>query len=44
LQDYGASDNGNVVGTTPDPLAPGIDRRSSYFSARGFSLGVLIKL
>ena len=44
LQDFGISDNGGFVGTTPDPLAPGIDRRSSYFNSRGFSLGVLIKL
>ncbi len=44
LQDFGISDNGNFVGTTPDPLAPGIDRRSSYYSARGFSLGLLIRL
>ncbi len=44
LQDFGASDNQGYPSTTPDPLAPGIDRRSSYYSARGFSLGILLKL
>ena len=44
LQDFGTGSNGDFIGSTPDPLAPGIDRRSSYFSSRGFSLGVLLKL
>jgi len=42
LQSTGASDNGGYPGGA-DVLAPGIDRRSSYFNSRGFSLGVLIK-
>ncbi len=42
LTDRGASDNGgNADGN--DVLAPGIDRRSSYFLARTFALGVTIK-
>jgi TonB-dependent starch-binding outer membrane protein SusC len=43
LVDYGASDNGAVVDYSANganPLAPGIDRRSNYFSARTFTLGV----
>ncbi len=38
--DEGASDNGNNVNRNPDPLAPGIDRRTNYFSTRSFSLGI----
>jgi iron complex outermembrane receptor protein len=41
LVDYGASDNGGVVDySRGNALAPGIDRRSNYFSARTFTLGV----
>jgi iron complex outermembrane receptor protein len=42
LQDYGSSDNGGFQGTTPDPLAPGIDRRNNYFTARTFTFGLNI--
>jgi TonB-dependent starch-binding outer membrane protein SusC len=38
--DEGASDNANRVSSSPDPLAPGIDRRTNYFTTRAFSLGV----
>ncbi len=44
LQDYGAIDNGGFLGTTPDVLAPGIDRRNSYFTARTFTFGLNIGL
>lgn len=44
LQDMGGSDNGGFVGTTPNVLAPGIDRRNSYFTARTFTFGVNIGL
>lgn len=40
LGDQGASDNGNRFSTSLNPLAPGIDRRSTYFLARTVSLGV----
>ncbi len=42
LQDFGAIDNGGFLGTTPDVLAPGIDRRNNYFTARTFTFGVNI--
>jgi TonB-dependent starch-binding outer membrane protein SusC len=40
--DPGSSDVGNEPTRilNPDPLAPGIDRRSTYFSTRAFTLGV----
>jgi TonB-dependent starch-binding outer membrane protein SusC len=39
--DYGAADNGSVVDyNNPNVLAPGIDRRNNYFSARTVTLGV----
>jgi TonB-dependent starch-binding outer membrane protein SusC len=40
--DPGSSDVGNTPSRllNPDPLAPGIDRRSTYFSTRSFTLGV----
>lgn len=45
LQDYGAIDNGGFLDlSTPDVLAPGLDRRNSYFTARTFTLGVNIGL
>lgn len=45
LQDYGAVDNGGFLDlSTPDVLAPGIDRRNSYFTARTFTFGVNIGL
>ena len=40
LGDTGASDNGGRFNTTLNPLAPGIDRRSTYFLARTVSVGV----
>lgn len=42
LQDFGAnqSNNGNIQGTGANPLAPGIDRRNSYFAARTITLGL----
>ena len=45
LQDYGAIDNGGFLDlSTPDVLAPGIDRRNSYFTATTFTFGVNIGL
>ena len=44
LQDFGSSDNGGFIGTTPDVLSPGIDRRNNYFTARTFTLGLNIGL
>jgi len=44
LQDFGGADNGGFVGTTPDVLSPGIDRRNSYFNSRTFTFGVNIGL
>lgn len=38
--DKGSTDNGNREAEFADPLAPGIDRRSTYFRARTFSVGV----
>jgi TonB-dependent starch-binding outer membrane protein SusC len=40
--DPGASDNGNTPANLafPDPLAPGIDRRTTYFRSRAFTFGV----
>ncbi len=44
LQDRGSEgDNGGFTTTaSPDPLIPGIDRRSNYFSATTFTLGLNI--
>jgi TonB-linked SusC/RagA family outer membrane protein len=44
LQDFGPSDNGGFIGTTPDVLSPGIDRRNNYFTARTFTFGVSLGL
>ncbi|MBN8681141.1 MAG: SusC/RagA family TonB-linked outer membrane protein [Chitinophagales bacterium] len=38
--DTGSVDNGGRQSLTLDPLAPGIDRRSTYFLARTYSVGV----
>ena len=40
--DAGPNDNGNVQARAgnPDPLAPGIDRRTNYYAVRSFSVGV----
>ncbi len=40
LLDYGSVDNGNFQSTTPNVLAPGIDRRNNYFTARTFTFGL----
>ncbi|MGK7388853.1 MAG: SusC/RagA family TonB-linked outer membrane protein [Candidatus Cyclobacteriaceae bacterium M2_1C_046] len=44
LQDFGPTDNGGFLNTTPDVLSPGIDRRNNYFTARTFTLGINIGL
>ncbi|MDH5414071.1 MAG: SusC/RagA family TonB-linked outer membrane protein, partial [Flavobacteriaceae bacterium] len=41
LQDFGPTDNGGDRGSA-NVLAPGIDRRYNYFSARTFTLGINI--
>lgn len=38
--DPGSVDNGNREAVIKNPLAPGIDRRSTYFRARTFTVGV----
>lgn len=45
--DPGPSDNGEeeentIDGKTPDPLAPGIDRRNTWFRTRAFTFGVTL--
>ena len=41
LQDFGAVSNADRLDTTtPDVLAPGIDRRLNYFTSRTFTFGV----
>lgn len=45
LADQGGSDNGAIQSINVgdgDPLAPGIDRRSNYFSARTYTIGLNI--
>lgn len=42
LEDKNSSDNGGFTSTTGNPLAPGIDRRSTYFRARTITVGVNI--
>ncbi|MEQ9306983.1 MAG: hypothetical protein RJQ14_23920, partial [Marinoscillum sp.] len=43
LQDRGALDNGGRLDpANTDVLAPGIDRRYNYFTARTFTFGVNI--
>jgi TonB-dependent starch-binding outer membrane protein SusC len=44
LQDLGSADNGGFQGNTPDVLAPGIDRRNTYFNSRTFTFGLNIGL
>ncbi len=44
LADIGAVDNGGFAPTTQDVLAPGIDRRQSYFNSRTFTFGINIGL
>ena len=40
LGDPGSQDNGGRVSTTLNPLAPGVDRRSSYYTTRTLTFGV----
>jgi iron complex outermembrane receptor protein len=40
LEDKNSSDNGGFTATTPDPFAPGIERRSTYFRSRTYTVGV----
>ena len=40
LADFGAVDNGGRENTFGDPLAPGVDRRNTYFSTRTFTFGL----
>ncbi len=40
LEDKASSDNGGFTATVPNVLAPGIDRRSTYFRARTITIGV----
>jgi len=40
LSDTGAVDNGGRLPDFTDPLAPGIDRRNTYYSTRTFTFGV----
>jgi TonB-linked SusC/RagA family outer membrane protein len=42
LADPGPSDNGGFQPASADVLAPGIDRRNSYFQSRTFTFGVNI--
>lgn len=42
LQDKGSIDNGGFLGTSADPLIPGIDRRYNYFSSRTITFGINI--
>ncbi|MFN8890540.1 MAG: SusC/RagA family TonB-linked outer membrane protein, partial [Cyclobacteriaceae bacterium] len=44
LQDPGAVDNGGFASTTSDVLAPGIDRRNNYFTARTYTFGLSVGL
>ena len=47
LCDPGETDNGNSTfnaGAFCDPLAPGLDRRNTYFLARAFSIGINLGL
>ncbi|MEO9892126.1 SusC/RagA family TonB-linked outer membrane protein [Aurantibacter sp.] len=45
LADIGSTDNGGRPARidNPDPLVPGIDRRSNYFASRTFSVGLVAK-
>ena len=44
LVDPGKSISGSYLPSTPDPLAPGIDRRGIYFPARTYTFGLSISL
>ncbi len=52
LQDFGADNsanstisvnNGFIEESNPNPLAPGIDRRNSYFTSRTITIGLKVK-
>ncbi|HKJ32641.1 MAG TPA: hypothetical protein VKA34_12475, partial [Balneolales bacterium] len=45
LSDVGSSDSGGFApnASNPDKLAPGIDRRNTWFMARTFTLGIDLK-
>ncbi len=38
--DVGQADNGGFLTQTPDALAPGIDRRATWFTTRTFTIGL----
>jgi len=38
--DVGQVDNGQFLTNTPDALAPGIDRRATWFTTRAFTIGL----
>ena len=38
--DVGQADNGQFLTQTPDALAPGIDRRATWFTTRTFTIGL----
>ncbi|MEM1134835.1 MAG: SusC/RagA family TonB-linked outer membrane protein [Bacteroidota bacterium] len=40
LQDFGDVDNGGRPEENPNVLAPGIDRRNNYFTARTYTIGL----
>ncbi|MBP6237552.1 MAG: hypothetical protein KA536_15490 [Saprospiraceae bacterium] len=40
LSDTGAQDNGGRLAAVGNPLAPGVDRRSTYYLARTLTFGV----
>lgn len=40
--DFGDADNGGFISTTSNPLYPGFDRRTNYFTTRSFTLGATI--
>ncbi|MEL7250410.1 MAG: TonB-dependent receptor [Bacteroidota bacterium] len=45
FEDIGSTDNGGLLfGRTPNPLMPGIDRRTNYLPARTFTFGVQLTL
>ena len=44
LADPGNTDGGSFAPPIPDVLAPGIDRRNNYFTAKTFTFGVTIGL
>jgi TonB-linked SusC/RagA family outer membrane protein len=43
LADFGPVDNGAYLKTNADPMAPGIDRRNFYYTARSYIIGLSIE-